>query len=118
MIQCPANAKVIVMHEPISFRNGIEGTAAIARVVLKHEVLDGAFFVFRNKVGHMLRILYFDGGGTWLCTRRLSQGRYSSWPKGDGTAPSSSLLARELQILVWGGDPKSCVFPALWRKIA
>lgn len=118
MIQFPANANVIVMHEPISFRNGIDGTAGIARVVLKTEPMDGAFFVFRNKVGHMLRILYFDGGGFWLCTRRLSQGRYSWWPTGDGAAPCSPLLARELQILVWGGDPKSGTFPELWRRIA
>ena len=118
MIQFPANANVIVMHEPISFRNGIDGTAAVARIILKNEPMDGAFFVFRNKIGHMLRVLYYDGGGFWLCTRRLSQGRYSSWPQGDGTAPCSSLLARELQILVWGGDPKSCAFPELWRRVA
>lgn len=116
MIQFPANANVIVMHEPISFRNGIDGTAAIARVVLQREPMDGAFFVFRNKLRHMLRILYFDGGGFWLCTRRLSRGRFSSWPKGDG--PCSPLLARELQILIWGGDPKSCAFPDLWRRVA
>ena len=48
MIQVPPNANVVVMHEPISFRNGIDGTAAIARLVLEVEPMDGAFFVFRN----------------------------------------------------------------------
>jgi len=119
MIQFPANANVIVMHEPISFRSGFEGTMAIARVVLQREPLDGAFFVFRNKLGHMLRVLCYDGSGMWLCTKRLSTGTFVKvWPKGDGTSPSSPLLARELQILVWGGDPKSCAFPQLWRRIA
>jgi transposase len=119
MIQFPANANVIVMHEPISFRNGIDGIAGIARVVLKQEPLDGAFFVFRNKLGHMLRILYFDGSGLWLCTKRLSSGTFcKAWPKGDGTTPCSALLARELQILIWGGDPTSCAFPELWRRVA
>ena len=32
MIQLPANANIVVMHEPVSFRNGIEGTAGIARL--------------------------------------------------------------------------------------
>jgi transposase len=119
MIQFPANANVIVMHEPISFRNGIDGTAGIARVVLDREPMDGAFFIFRNKLGHMLRILYFDGSGFWLCTKRLSTGRFTAaWPKGDGTTPCSPLLARELQILIWGGDPRSCAFPELWRQVA
>jgi transposase len=81
--------------------------------------MSGAFFIFRNKGGHMLRVLYYDGSGFWLCTKRLSSGRFSSaWPKGDGTAPCSPLLARELQILIWGGDPKSCTFPELWRRVA
>ena len=118
MIQLPANAKVLVMHEPITFRYGIEGTCGVARVALKAEPMDGVFFVFRNRIGQMLRILYYDGSGFWLCTKRLSRGRFSSWPKGDGTAPASPLLVRELQILIWGGDPSSCVFPALWRQVA
>jgi transposase len=118
MIQVPANATVVLMHEPISFRNGIEGTAAVARTVLQREPMDGALFVFRNKQGHMLRILYYDGSGFWLCTKRLSKGRFSAWPKGEGSSPSSALLVRELQVLLWGGDPASCDFPELWRKVA
>ena len=118
MIQFPVNANVVLMHEPISFRSGIEGTAAVARVVLKREPMDGGFFVFRNKGGHMLRVLYYDGSGFWLCTKRLSTGRFSAWPTGDGTSPCSPMLERELQILIWGGDPKSCIFPELWRKVA
>lgn len=115
MIQIPANANVVVMHEPISFRNGIDGTAAVAKVVLKIEPMDGAFFVFRNKLRHMLRILYYDGSGYWMCTKRLSTGRFSAWPKGAGAC--SPLLVRELQILIWGGDPSSCRFPDLWRRV-
>ena len=118
MIQVPAHSTVVVMHEAISFRNGIDGTAAVARTVLQREPMDGALFVFRNKQGHMLRILYYDGSGFWLCTKRLSSGRFSAWPEADGTVPASELLARELQILLWGGDPASGDFPKLWRKVA
>lgn len=119
MIQLPANANIVVMHEPISFRNGIEGTAGIARVVLKKDPMDGTFFVFRNKIGHMLRILYYDASGMWICTKRLSTGSFIKvWPSGDGSAPCSPLLVRELQILIWGGDPRCCPFPELWRRIS
>ncbi len=117
MIQVPAQASVFVMHEPVNFRNGIDGLAGVARVVLGHEPMSGALFVFRNKRRQMLRILFYDGGGFWLCTRRLSKGTFSHWPEGDGSRPCSPLLARELQILIWGGDPSSGAFPDLWRKV-
>ena len=118
MIQVPPAATVVVMHEPISFRNGIDGTVAVARSVLKKEPMDGAIFVFRNRQRHMLRALFYDGSGFWLCTKRMSKGCFSVWPSGDGTGPCSSLLARELQVLIWGGDPASAFFPDLWRKVA
>ena len=119
MIQVPPNANIVVMHESISFRSGIDGTIAIARTVLAMEPMDGAIFVFRNRQSHMLRVLFYDGSGFWLCTKRMSKGRFSMWPSGDGTnAACSALLARELQVLIWGGDPASCAFPELWRKVA
>jgi transposase len=118
MIQIPAQAKVLIMHEPVNFRKGIEGMAAVARVVLAKEPMDGTIFVFRNKRRQMLRILFYDGGGFWLCTRRLSKGTFKAWPEGDGSVPCAPLLARELQVLIWGGDPMRCSFPELWRKVA
>ncbi len=118
MIQVPPNANVVVMHEPINFRYGIDGTVAIARTVLAKEPMDGAIFVFRNRQHHMLRVLFYDGSGFWLCTKRLSKGRFSTWPSGEGTEACSALLARELQVLIWGGDPARCIFPDLWRKVA
>ena len=75
MIQVPPNANVVVMHEPINFRNGIEGTAAIARTVLDIEPMDGAFFVFRNRRRHMLRVLFYDGSGFWLGCGSFSTGQ-------------------------------------------
>ena len=118
MIQVPAQASVFVMHESVNFRKGIDGMAAVARVVLGQEPMSGAFFVFRSCGRQMLRILFYDGGGFWLCTRRLSKGTFSNWPTGNGTQPCSPLLARDLQVLIWGGDPSSCAFPDLWRKVA
>ena len=37
MIQIPAQASVFVMHESVNFRKGIDGMAAVARVVLNEE---------------------------------------------------------------------------------
>lgn len=118
MLPIGPTTQVLVMHEPVSFRNGIDGTVAIARLVLEKEPMGGAMFVFRNKNRRMLRVLHYDGSGYWLCTKRLSKGCFSAWPQGDGTSACSPLLARELQVLIWGGNPGRCAFPQLWRKVA
>lgn len=119
MIQLPANAAIFVLHEPISFHTRIDGSCAAVRLILQQEPMSGAFFVFRNKSGHSIRILAYDGSGYWLAEKRLSQGTINgAWPRGNGEAPCSNLLVRELQILLWAGDPTSCQFPELWKKVA
>lgn len=72
MIPIGPTTQVLVMHEPVSFRSGIDGTVAVARLVLQLEPMDGALFVFRNRNRRMLRILHYDGSGYWLCTTRTS----------------------------------------------
>jgi transposase len=81
MIQFGTGAQIFVMHEAISFRLGIDGTAAVARLVLQKEPMSGAYFLFKGKMGHSIRILFYDGGAFWLCTRRLSKGRFRHWPE-------------------------------------
>jgi transposase len=65
--------------------------------------LGGAVYVFRNRTGTTLKLLAYDGQDFWLCTKRLSQGRFHWRP----TAAMSSvtLSARELSILLWNGNP-------------
>jgi transposase len=115
MIQVSASATIICMHDPINFRNGVRGTIGITRAILQKDPMSGAYFVFRSRSGTSLRILFYDGSGYWLATKQLSAGTFNKiWPK--GSEVSSEMLARELGVLVWGGDPSN-LFPDLWRKI-
>ena len=101
MIQIPAQASVFVMHESVNFRNGIDGMAALARVVLQREPMSGAFFVFRNRGRHMLRILYYDGGGFWLYYRLLEAGTFEEWKSPDASN-HLTIDATELSMLLSG----------------
>lgn len=115
MIQVSPTAVILVMHEPVSFRNGIRGTVGIARSVLQQDPMSGAYFVFRSRLGTSMRILFYDGSGFWLATKMLSSGTFNKiWPQGPGV--SSNILAREISVLIWGGNPSN-VFPDLWRKV-
>jgi len=69
----------------------------------------GALFVFTNRRRSGLRILTYDGQGFWLCYKRLSSGRLDWWP-GPESESLSHVSARQLQTLLWNGDPESAGF--------
>ena len=78
--------------------------------------MGGAIFVFRNRRGTSLKLLCYDGQGFWLCQKRLSQGRLNWWPS--TTEVSHRLSARELQILLWNGNPDEAGMADDWREVA
>jgi transposase len=50
-----------------------------------------------------------------LCTKRLSQGRFTWWPTVEGA--SASLSARELAIVLWNGNPQQARMADDWKKL-
>ena len=116
MLQLTAQSRVFLAVGAVDFRRGIDGLAALCRQPLGENPMDGAIFVFRNRRGTSLKLLCYDGQGFWLCQKRLSQGRLAWWPS---TAQASERLsARELQILLWNGNPKSVELAEDWRGVA
>lgn len=118
MIQITPHMRIFACVKPIDFRKGIDGTAAVCRNQLLNDPIEGALFLFRNRSLTSLRILVYDGQGFWLCTKRLSQGRFQWWP-GQSSASMTVLMdAWELQTLLWNGNPSNAKFADTWRKIA
>lgn len=115
MLQLTPQSRIFVATEPVDFRKGIDGLAAVCRKVLGDNPLSGAVYVFRNRSGTALKILLYDGQGFWLCTKRLSQGRFIWWPPTHDA--SYGLSARELAILLWNGNPQLARMAEDWRKL-
>ncbi len=113
MLQIVPQMRIFAASEPVDFRCGIDGLAAVCRHRLEQEPFSGTLFVFRNRSRTAIKILVYDGSGFWLCHRRLSKGRLKWWP-GEGNV---ILTARELQILLWNGNPKSARFGSDWRRV-
>ncbi len=116
MIQVTPQMRILLAVEPVDFRKGIDGLACLARAVLKSDPFSGAVFVFRSRSGKALRILLYDSQGFWLCTKRLSRGRFRWWPGRTGEA-ARTLEAHELQLLLWNGDPERSGAQPPWRRI-
>ena len=116
MLQLTPQSRVFLAREPADFRRGIDGLAALCRQRLGEDPTAGAIFVFRNRRGTSLKLLVYDGQGFWLCQKRLSQGRLAWWPS--TSAASYRLSARELQILLWNGNPEEAGMADDWRRVA
>ena len=116
MLQLTPQSRIFLACKPADFRRGIDGLAALCRQQLREDPMDGAIFVFRNRRGTALKLLNYDGQGFWLCQKRLSQGRLNWWPS--SPQASERLSARELQILLWNGNPKTVELAEDWRRVA
>jgi transposase len=115
MVQLTPQSRIFVATAPVDFRKGIDGLAAVCRQALAENPLSGAIYVFRNRAGTALKLLFYDGQGYWLCTKRLSQGRFTYWPTAPGA--HAHLAARELAILLWNGHPAHAGMAADWRNL-
>jgi len=116
VIQIVPQMRILVAAEPVDFRKGIDGLAGVCRNVIGEDPFSGYLFVFRNKRGTAIKILAYDGQGFWLCQKRLSTGKFGSWPGGHGEL-ICELAAHELQLLVWNGNRGSGKVPQMWKKI-
>jgi transposase len=116
MLQLTPQSRIFLALAPVDFRQGIDGLAAVCRRTFAQNPLDGTLYVFHNRTGTTLKILYYDGQGYCLCTKRLSVGRLRWWPRAPGT--TVRLAARELQVLLWNGYPDQAAMADDWRQVA
>ena len=116
MIQIARQMRILVAVDPVDFRKGIDGLAAVCRTVIGEDPFSGYLFVFRNRRGTAIKILAYDGQGYWLCQKRLSSGRFTCWP-GDNGELIREMAAHELQLLVWNGNPASARVARMWKQL-
>jgi len=116
MIQITPHMRILLAVQPVDFRKGIDGLAALCRQVLLSEPLGGTLFVFCSRRRHAIKCLIYDGQGFWMCQKRLSQGRFGGWPKAASDS-SVSLDGHQLHLLLWNGDPAQAQAAPLWRRV-
>jgi transposase len=72
--------KVFVALEACDMRKGFNGLHALVTERLGEDPRAGSLFVFSNRRRSRLKILYWDGSGLWILSKRLERGTFS-WPK-------------------------------------
>ena len=103
MIAVPPGVRILLAAEPVDFRKGMDGLAALVQQALRADPFAGEVFIFRPRRGDRVKILVFDWTGLVLYyAKRLEAGRFC-WPSpAEGTVRlTSAQLATLLEGLAW-----------------
>lgn len=102
MIPVPAQSKVWLAAGVTDMRKGFNGLSALAQTVLKEDPHSGHLFVFRGRRGDLLKVIWWDGQGACLFSKRLEKGRFV-WPsvKEGKIALSPAQLSMLLEGIDW-----------------
>jgi transposase len=102
MLSFPGSLKVYLAVESCDMRKSFNGLYALAEGTLKVDPKSGALFVFCNKRRNRIKILYFDGTGLWVMSKRLEQGTFS-WPKSSEAGRAKLSLTPEAFAMLTDG---------------
>lgn len=101
MIPVPAQTKVWLAAGVTDMRKGFNGLSALAEKVLAEDPFSGHLFVFRGRRGDLIKVIWFDGQGACLFSKRLEKGRFVWLSSADGKV---SVTPAQLSMLLEGID--------------
>lgn len=108
MIAAPPGVRVYLACGTTDMRKGMAGLAIQVQQTLELKPFDGSVFAFRGKRAGLIKVLWHDGIGLCLLTKRLERGHFV-WPMTSTGAISlsASQLATLLEGCEWRGQAVS-----------
>ena len=85
MFALGAATRIYVAIGATDMRIGFDGLWGKIRDVLECDPASGHIFLFTNSRRNRLKLVFFDGSGLWVCSKRMEGGRLY-WP-----APAGSM---------------------------
>jgi len=101
MIGLPAATRVWIAAGHTDMRKGFDCLAALVQTTLADNPFGGHVFVFRGRRGDICKVLWFDGQGLMLLSKRLERGRFV-WPQAE--CGRIELTPAQLSMLLDGID--------------
>ena len=63
MITVPPGVRILLAAQPVDFRKGMDGLAALVQQALRADPFQGDVFIFRARRADRVKLLVFDGTG-------------------------------------------------------
>lgn len=104
LLSLPSSVRIWLALGATDLRKGFDTLAELVRRQLQGDPLSGQLFVFRNKRGDRLKLLYWDEDGYVIVYKRLEAGTFR-FPQTDGAGVE--IRAADLQMLLDGVEWES-----------
>ena len=117
MIGVPRGVSVFAYAEPVDMRKSFNTLATLVTEGLKQDVLAGDLYLFVSRDRKRAKVLYFDGTGVCLFSKRLEKGQFSAvWKRSRSKALEMTLS--ELGLFIEGSDAlgRGALSPPLLRR--
>ena len=76
MLSVTGETRIFAFQEAVDMRRGFTGLTSLVKHTLKEDPFTGALFVFHNRRGNYLKILFWDRTGFVLYSKRLERGKF------------------------------------------
>jgi len=113
MIPVPSGVRVWLATGHTDMRKGFGSLALLVQETLTRNPYGGELFIFRGRRGDLIKVIWHDGQGACLFTKKLERGRFI-WPSvADGVVTiSTAQMAYLLDGIDWRMPQKT------WRPQA
>ncbi|WP_430444653.1 IS66 family insertion sequence element accessory protein TnpB [Sphingorhabdus contaminans] len=103
MMMLPSGVKVHIAVGYTDMRKGMDGLAMLVEKMLLQDPFSGQLFAFRGRRANLIKIMFWDGNGLCLFTKRLDQGGFI-WPQLGDHGGQVVLSPAQLSLLIEGID--------------
>jgi len=117
MLSVPSNVRVYACTMATDMRKSFDGLQALILQVFKCDPLDGHVFLFKNRRGDRLKILWWDRDGLAIFYKRLEAGTYQL-PVVSDDSPGIEIDATDLAMLLNGIDVQSAKRRKRYSRVA
>jgi transposase len=69
--------RILAWRQPVDMRKSFDGLVGLVRDAMTEDPLSGSLFVFVNRRGNYLKLVYWDRTGFALFAKRLDRGRFA-----------------------------------------
>lgn len=106
MLTWPPTVRIFVSTQPTDMRRSFDGLAMMTRENMGQDPLSGHLFVFFNRRGDRVKIMFWDRSGYCIWYKRLEQGVFRL-PQSIVNTPNPEVEVTDLSLILEGIDLSS-----------